>query len=66
MSELTARDHAVIMSRFLIMKHFAGSASTAETFILFVMFFCNTRDQRQKLGMKEEERGKRGVKELKA
>lgn len=43
-SELTACDHAVIMSRFLIMKHFAGSALTAETFILFFMFFYNPRD----------------------
>lgn len=32
MSELTGCDHDVIMSRFLIMKHFGGSALTTKTF----------------------------------
>lgn len=41
MSELTACDHAVIMSRFLIMKHFGGSASTTETFILIHYFILS-------------------------
>lgn len=51
-SELTACDHAVIMSRFLIKSHFGGSASTTETFYFSIWNFIARRTNDKQLQMK--------------